>query len=222
MRVLNAHAYVLKMTTRQLISASEVETHPVRVAELMWADAKRLNNTSAFTALSAADKIAEFYVLGYKAFIEKHTFVSRVLVTHAEYSTQAFLSHLVEMKRNPYNGQEQYIDHQANYMRFLFKAYNPGAPDSEATAVWVSTKNTLVEEMASFKRDYESSKQQAETHRASVTSALKLDLLKVMQIAKSRRPVEQKKIVRSQECDHLSAKPATCTSSTECNGCACR
>lgn len=168
------------ISKRAIISIDEIEKHPVDVAEQMWKDLLQLQKTATWESKSASDKIAEFNVLGYANFITKHTFVARPLIVNGEYSTKAFLMYLIELKRTGYGSQEQYAERQADYMKWLWQAYNPMQSDDDAMKVWNDTRTTVLDELNNFKNDYEISKQKVDTHKAHVNRSLKNDLLHML------------------------------------------
>lgn len=133
------------------------------------------------------DRIAEFNVLGYANFITKHTFVSRALICNGEYSTKAFLMYLIQMKKVGYSSQEQYAERQADYMRWMWQSYNPMRSDSDAQDVWQKTRDSVLDELTSFKRDYQAAKEEVEEHRAKVSQSLKTDLLKMLSMGGDAR-----------------------------------
>lgn len=135
---------------------------------------------SRWDSLSGEERIAEFNVLGYANFITKHTFVSRALICNGEYSTRAFLMYLIQMKKVGYSSQEQYAERQADYMKWMWQSYNPMRSDSDAQDVWQRTRDSVIDELNSFKRDYQAAKEEVDQHRATITNSLKADLLKML------------------------------------------
>lgn len=164
------------MSFKPQITEDEVTKDPIGIAKKMKEELLALEKIPEWHKKDMGDKIVEFNILGYSSFIIKHQIVARYLID-GQYKTRAFKKYLERLESRPPSGQEEWAELQAFYAKWLFKVFNPHAPDAEARNIFEKTKENLLKELNGFKEDFKSSKAEVEDHDRKIAEELKKDLL---------------------------------------------
>lgn len=153
----------------------------VQTANEMWAEIKRVSAAVAATDDSKTralkkewsekkvnDRIGYFQSLGYNDFITKFAVPVRYMVSYTEYREDVFRKYLARLKTLGYNSQDDWIDRQADYVKMLWRAYHPHARTTEAQLEWKRARESIKDEMDSFKTDYDKAKVKADERKKVV------------------------------------------------------
>lgn len=138
---------------------------------------------------------------GFSEFITKYAIPTRYMVMYNEYNSKAFSKYLVRLKTVGYGSKDDWIARQADYVKFLWRAYNPHAGAAEAAEVRRKAEETIKKEMDSFETDYDKAKVKAEERHKEAVAYSRQTLIELL-----RDRAKLSKIVRA-----LETKPAEAT-----------
>lgn len=136
---------------------------PIGIANEMWHIFQSLKTTS-WMAKDAQEKITDFNGRGYQDFNSKYAIVARYMLINEEYSPKAFEKYLFKLRVNGFKDQDGWADRQADYVKYLFIEYNKREEKdkkklaTDADVIWRESKKNLLEEVQSFKKDFEEAK----------------------------------------------------------------
>ena len=134
------------------------ESTDVKFANNLWDDIKRrVKEDPDFVNMEDRKKV-ELYQKGeFKDFYTTYPIVCRYMICMGQFSNKAFKRFLNKCKvmakeAKPGEGEDQWIMRQADYVRYLWEAYQKGrfkAEDSQA--IWKHSYDTLTKEFKDFK-----------------------------------------------------------------------
>lgn len=127
-------------------------------AQKLWDLIKKKSKDPKFIALPDKDKI-NAVSLDFHDFHKEFPIVSRYLICMGQYSHKAFKRYLIKIKnfkpakdREKGYMEDQWIRRQADYVRYLWEAYQRGHYNqTEAKSVWQEAYQTLKKEFLDFK-----------------------------------------------------------------------
>lgn len=162
----------------------------VVLKELYHADveAKKESKKEVFMPLSDKDKLEYFREkLDCKEFMAEYPIVSRYMIVHGQYSNKAFRRMLEKIrkvvhpppdKREKGYMEDQYVRRQADYVRYLWEAYQKGHYNTgEAQAVWESTYKRLKGEFDDFRNKYKDIEESVKLEKKQLAASNAKDLL---------------------------------------------
>ena len=161
----------------------------VSIAEEMWKKIKAtVKEDPSFAKLEDKKKLAHFReTLGYKEFMSEYPVVARYLVCMGQYSSKAFnrmLDRIRVVKHPPPNErpagyvEDQWVRRQADYVRFLWEAYQRGHyNNAEAQYVWNDAYKKLKGEFDDFKNKYKEIEESTKEEKKTLQAANAKDLL---------------------------------------------
>jgi hypothetical protein len=128
--------------------------------------------------------------LGYSEFMTEFPIVSRYMICSGQYSKRAFVRFLEGIKLSNKNAppptqrpkgymEDLWIRNRANYVRYLWEAYQRGShPDiKEAMEVWNDTYKKLKGEFDTFKDTYEETKKKTKDEKKILHASSARDLI---------------------------------------------
>ena len=158
--------------------------------ELFHADveARKESRKEIFMPLSDKDKLEYFREkLDCKEFMAEYPIVSRYMIVHGQYSNKAFRRMLDKIRkvvhpppdqRAPNYMEDQYVRRQADYVRYLWEAYQKGHYNTgEAQAVWESTYKRLKGEFDDFRSKYKDIEESVKLEKKQLAASNAKDLL---------------------------------------------
>lgn len=173
----------------------------IETANKMWLAYKKKSDDKEWMKKDPQDKIGYFQSIGFSDFITKFSIPAKYMVMYEEYSRKAFYKYLVRLKTIGYHSKDDWIDRQADYIKFLWRAYNPKGNSSEGILIWQESKNKIKKEMEDFEGDYKKAEHKAEQRAAAAIESNRKALLmefyknpeKFMEVKKELEPevVEQ-------------------------------
>lgn len=110
----------------------------VGIADAIYADAR-----AGMTLETGSKKYPEFA----KSYPIVHKYIFKSLL----YYSSVFRQWLVKFAKNPFKNEDEYLEHQADYVRRLFHKQNPKARPQDARDVFTQTLLTLKKERDDFK-----------------------------------------------------------------------
>jgi flagellar hook-basal body complex protein FliE len=153
----------------------------VEIADKLWANYRAIKATCPnFDEKDIGEKIAHFQAAGYNDFINKFTIPTRYMLLYNEYNSKAFFKYLKRLETLGYSSQDEWCERQADYVKLLWRAYNPHGNNAEAIAQWAMAKNNIKNELDGFKTDYEKAKIKAEEKHEKVITDHRETLKKLM------------------------------------------
>jgi chemotaxis protein histidine kinase CheA len=158
---------------------SEIDA-TVKTADDMWAVYQSKQKDPAWTKKNVTEKIGHFQTLGYGDFITKYAVPTRYMLMYGEYSHKAFLNFLVRLRTVGYRSKDEWVDRQADYVKMLWRVYNPRAGAKEAGEAWLQARDNVKKEMDGFETDYEKAKLKAEERRKAAMDAQRATLLALL------------------------------------------
>lgn len=163
-----------------MIMADELKT-----ANQLWHDYKttRDKNPQEWEKKDATDKIVHFQGRGYNDFITKYAIPTRYMLEYGEYSPCVFEKYLQRLKTVAYKSKDEWIERQADYVKMLWRKFNPHGNTKEAQAQWQYARDSIKQEMEGFESDYEKAKATSEdrhqivlaAHRSTLQNLLEMD-----------------------------------------------
>jgi len=134
------------------------ESMDVQMANKLWGDIKRrVKEDPDFVNMEDMKKV-ELYQKGeFKDFYTTYPIVSRYMICMGQFSNKAFKRFLDKCKvmakeAKPGEGEDQWIMRQADYVRYLWEAYQKGRfTTKESQNIWKHSYETLKKEFDDFK-----------------------------------------------------------------------
>jgi hypothetical protein len=133
----------------------------IKKFESMWKLRKELRVQKEFETLTDKKKQAHFDQHGYEDMNKDHPIVSRYLICMGLYNTKAFKRYLLKIKNTPHLEEskrdkkymeEQWVRRQADYVRYLWEAYEGNHyNNSQAQSVWQDAYTKLKGEFDDFR-----------------------------------------------------------------------
>lgn len=149
----------------------------VETAKRLWREYRTKKKEDAeWAAKKPSEKISTFHEGGYQEFITKHSVVVRCMMMNDEFNEDAFIKYLLRLKTKGYSSKEEWIERQADYTKYLWRAYNRHGSTREANEYWQQSRERIKNEMQSFEKDYEKAKDRAETKKVECTNFHKQNL----------------------------------------------
>ena len=158
--------------------------------ELVKADieAKKESRKEIFMPLSDKDKLEHFREkLSCGEFMTEYPIVSRYMIAHGQYSAKAFKRMLEKIarvvhpppdKREKGYMEDQYVRRQADYVRYLWEAYQKGHYNtSEAQTVWDTTYKRLKGEFDDFRNKYKDIEENVKLEKKQLLASNAKDIL---------------------------------------------
>lgn len=108
------------------------------------------------------DRLSYFQSIGYTDVCTKYIIPIRYMLEYNEFSAKAFNKYLKRLETVSYKSQEEWCERQADYVKFLYMEYNPHCPQNHLVEVWQKARDSIQNEMQSFKNDYETAKAKTE------------------------------------------------------------
>lgn len=127
------------------------------------------------------DKQIDFRVAGYADFMQKYPIVARHLIEFGEFSMPAFERYLEKLRVVGYNSLDEWAQRQADYVKYLCRAYDPKAPRNMINYYYENARKGLINETASFKKDYEAAKDKVSSVQTTVNKEIRTDLKKMIE-----------------------------------------
>lgn len=158
----------------------------LKTADELWAAYREMRKDATWAKRDVTAKIGYFQDRGYSNFITKYAVPTRYMVMYDEYSHRAFLKYLVRLKTVGYRSKDEWIERQADYVKYLWRAYNPRGSTKEAADARQTAYEHIKKEMDSFETDYDRAKVKAEERRRTALSDNRqalIDLLRDAEIA---------------------------------------
>jgi len=158
--------------------------------ELVKADAKAAQEKGKqiFMSLNDKDKLEYFREkLNCKEFMTEYPIVSRYMIVHGQYSNKAFRRMLEKIRkvvhpppdqREKNYMEDQYVRRQADYVRYLWEAYQKSHYNTaEAQSVWDTTYKRLKGEFDDFRNKYKDIEENVKLEKKKLKSSNAKDLL---------------------------------------------
>lgn len=158
---------------------SEIEA-TVKTADDMWVAYQTKHKDPIWIKKNATEKIGHFQTLGYGDFITKYAVPTRYMLIYGEYTHTAFQKYLIRLRTVGYHSKSDWIDRQADYVKMLWRAYNPRAGAKEAGDAWLQARDSVKKEMESFETDYEKAKLKAEERRKAAMEVQRATLIELL------------------------------------------
>jgi hypothetical protein len=147
----------------ELKTPQDYTTAALSDAEDLWNKIKEtVKSTPDFVNMTDEDKMSLF--ISDKEFLNNFPIVSKYMICMGQYNDVAFRRYLdasskmtkdVPADRQKGYMEDQWVKRQADYIKFLWEAYNKGASKRDANAIWSQAYDTLKSEFIQFKDDYE-------------------------------------------------------------------
>ena len=173
------------MEEQNLKSADEI----IKIADSMYKQLKDIVKTDpAFTKLEDKKKLDHFREkLNHREFMTEYPIVSRYMICMGQYSSKAFRRFLEKIritihpppdKRAKGYMEDQWVRRQADYIRYLWEAYQKGHYNtSEAKWVWEDSYNKLKGEFDDFRDKYKSIEEHTKEEKKTLSASNAKDLL---------------------------------------------
>jgi hypothetical protein len=170
----------------------------VKIAEEMYKQLKTMAKTDEkFLPLSDKHKLEIFREkLGYNEFMNEYPIMTRYMICMGQYSSKAFRRFLekIRMTKHPPDGQrekgymeDQWIRRQADYVRYLWEAYQKSHYNSaEAAWIWEDAYKNLKGEFDDFRNKYEELKVSTKEEAKKLNGESAKDLLERLQTGKQK------------------------------------
>jgi hypothetical protein len=168
----------------------------IRQANEIWDWVKKMAGAPGFIESSDEDKM--------KIFQEKwpdfHTgfpIVSKYMMCMGQFSTTAFrrfLTRLEGIKVNPEkrDAEDQWVKRQADYIKFLWEAYQPGRPSMRAAnEIWKQAYESLKGEFVQFKEMHDKAKKAVDENESHHKVELADELIKRVISGEQQLPPDQ-------------------------------
>lgn len=149
----------------------------VKKADELWAAYRAAQDDPQWAKKEVTDKISYFQGRGFGDFITKYAIPTRYMVMFGEYNRRAFQRYLLRLKTVGYRSKEDWIDRQADYVKMLWRAYNPRGSVKESMDAWQNARQSVKQEMDGFETDYERAKEKADERQKMAADANRQVLL---------------------------------------------
>lgn len=134
------------------------ESTDIKFANNLWNDIKRrVKEDPEFVKMSDNEKVDLYRKGEFKDFYTTYPIVCRYMICMGQFSNKAFKRFLSKCKvmmtqAKQGDGDDQWIMRQADYVRYLWEAYQKGRfTADEAQSIWKHSYDTLAKEFKDFK-----------------------------------------------------------------------
>lgn len=164
------------------------------IAQEMWNVVRDLiKNKTGFSQSSDKEKL-EFFAdkLNYKEFLDEFPVVARYMICLGQYSKKAF-GRLLDKVRIAHNNmppphqrpkgyaEDEWVKRQADYVRFLWEAYQPPHYDrSQGAAIWQDAYEKLKGEFDDFRLSYDQAEKTVKSNKKKFAIENTKDLITVL------------------------------------------
>jgi hypothetical protein len=168
------------MSDRELVK--EVIFSSIDVAKKMWENYKKLKKQPNWLKRTSEEKMTDFRSMDglVSDFMSKYKVVSRCMITHGEFNTKVFERYLTKLKTKGYTTQEEWAEREADYVKWLYMAYNPHSNENLSKQIWLDTKTKLMDEENQFKKDYAEAEKKAEITKKETLAEQKKEILEMI------------------------------------------
>ena len=163
----------------------------LKTADELWAAYREKRNDATFIKKNVTEKIGHFQSLGYSDFITKYAVPTRYMVMYDEYSHNAFHKYLIRLKTVGYKSKDEWIERQADYVKLLWRAYNPRGSTKDAAEAHRGAYESIKTEMEGFENDYDKAKVKAEDRRLTAISDNRQALIALLADRESSARIER-------------------------------
>lgn len=118
------------------------------------------------------------YRTEYHDFAVCYPLAFRYIIQLKTYNARAFHAYLVSIKNNQWKNHNDFLESQADYDLFLYKAINPRASSQDLKERRASVGKSLKDDWASVQKAYEEVKKEQEVKDQSIADRLRAELLK--------------------------------------------
>jgi hypothetical protein len=102
-----------------------------------------------------AGKTHKDAMISHPEFAKSYPVVLRFIFERKQYDSTVFRRWITKFIKNPFKGEDEYLEAQADYVRMLFKRKNPRASPEDGRRVFKATLDMLKSERDQFKADYD-------------------------------------------------------------------
>ena len=154
-------------------------------AQKLWVAIKKKSKDTEFINMTDKDKI-EMFGVEFHSFNKEFPIVSRYLICMGQYSQKAFKRYLIKVKgfkhpevREKGYMEDQWVRRQADYVRYLWEAYQRGHfNQTEAKSIWQEAYTTLKQEFVDFKNMHDNIEKDLEADKEKNKGELIVELMK--------------------------------------------
>lgn len=180
----------------QTTNATQTKETLLNLANEMYTKLKEIVKVdNDFTKLPDKKKLDYFRTtLGYNEFMNEFPIVARYMICMGQFSKKAFSRFLEKIrstvhppadKREKGYMEDQWIRRQADYVRYLWEAYQKGHyNNAEAKWVWEDSYKKLKGEFDDFRDKYKSIEKTTKEEKQQLKGALAKDLIQRLATAK--------------------------------------
>jgi methyl-accepting chemotaxis protein len=172
----------------QSLQNEEIEA-TIKTADELWAAYREKRKDAEWAKKEVTAKISYFQDKGFSNFITKYAVPTRYMVMYDEYSHHAFQKYLVRLKTVGYKSKDDWVERQADYVKFLWRAYNPRGSAKEAADARHAAYESIKKEMDGFENDYDKAKVKAEERRRTALSDNRQALLDMLADTETRTKI---------------------------------
>ena len=159
-------------------------------ANTLWSEYQQKKKDANFANKDITDKISHFQQAGYTDFINKYVIPTRYMLMYNEYNRAVFWKYLLRLKTKGYRSKDEWADRQADYVKMLWRAYNPHGNNSEANAQWLYARDSIKSETEAFERDYEKAQIKAKEKEQEILENRRETLKQLLNDAQNRSRLE--------------------------------
>jgi hypothetical protein len=160
----------------------------VKIANNLWNDIKkRIKENPDFIKLTDAEKLSIYQNTDFKEFYNEMPIVGRYMICMGQYSAKALKRYLNKCKdvkhdptvsRKPGYVEDQWVQRQADYVRYLWEAYQKHHYDKkDSNAIWKHAYETLKKEFSDFKTLHKDIEEKLQVENKSNKESLVKEML---------------------------------------------
>lgn len=167
----------------------------IKLATTIWSKIQSSKKDPEWNKKTIQEKMQHFESHPtFGKFTIKHSIPLRYMIQYGEFNLDAFKKYLNALEKVGYHSKDDWVKRQADYVKFLWQAYNPHRNLKEANIEWQIAYQSIKAEMDSFESDYERAKKETE-NRIAEASREKKELLKQLLQQKEKQAELAKLIV---------------------------